>query len=934
MTAGAEPPGGAGRREPRTGAELTALRERAKELSCLYRADEILSCDERPLGETLQALVEALPSGFQFSGACAARVLLDGQVHAGPGFVDAPDAIRAPIRCDGAVIGELAIRYLEPRPAADEGPFLVEERRLLDAVAERIGHFVTECRRRTQRGDAGSGVADGGDPDGTEPDRFAVVLAFLRGTDRKLLIKLTRRMINHLGWSGVSEADTLLQDGAPSTEGADGDENRPSARATLRDVNGLAERTFRLAAAHLGERDVLACLRAWTVEDRVAFLSSALESLETSLSDLAGLLERFQAMELDVVALPAAAKTGLKVALLRRFFTEDLAFINSAKDVVEVADFHELATRTVMPPGSYGKLGGKGAGLFLAGRVAQRSTRHRDLLAGVRVPRTWYVASDAQQHFIRHNDLDEVYDQKYREIEQVRREYPYLVQLFKASPFPPDLAQGLAAALDAFGDRPIIVRSSSLLEDRIGSAFSGKYKSLFLANQGCKAERLAALQDAIAEVYASVFGPDPIEYRARRGLLDVHEQMGILIQEVVGRRIGPYFMPTWSGVAFGTNEFRWSSRIRREDGLMRLVPGLGTRAVDRLTDDYPILIAPGQPQLRVNTTPEEIVRYAPRNVDVIDLESGTFTTVDAAELLRRHGREIPGIHRLVSKFEHGLVRKPLGTAMDFAHDEHVFTFEGLIADTPLVPRIRALLELLQERVGAPVDIEFASDGDDFYLLQCRAQGHGGDSAPATIPLDVSRNRILFSANRFVSNGRVPDIGHIVYVDEEAYAALPDVKSMRQVGEVVGKLNKVLPKGRFILIGPGRWGSRGDIRLGVSVTYSQINNTAMLIEVARQQGSYVPDVSFGTHFFQDLVESDIRYLPLYPDQPDVVFDDDFLRHAHNVLPDLLPRYADLAAVIRVIDVAASAGGKVLRVFLNADLDQALAVLVEPSESPGP
>ena len=86
----------------------------------------------------------------------------------------------------------------------------------------------------------------------------------------------------------------------------------------------------------------------------------------------------------------------------------------------------------------------------------------------------------------------------------------------------------------------------------------------------------------------------------------------------------------------------------------------------------------------------------------------------------------------------------------------------------------------------------------------------------------------------------------------------------------------------MLIGPGRWGSRGDIKLGVSVSYSDINNTAMLLEVARKRGNYVPDLSFGTHFFQDLVESDIKYLPLYPDDPGVVFNEAFLLGAPNLL----------------------------------------------------
>ena len=205
------------------------------------------------------------------------------------------------------------------------------------------------------------------------------------------------------------------------------------------------------------------------------------------------------------------------------------------------------------------------------------------------------------------------------------------------------------------------MRSSSLLEDRVGSAFSGKYKSLFLANQGTKRERLAALQDAIAEVYASVFGPDPIEYRAERGLLDVHEEMGIMIQEVVGRGSVDYFLPAFSGVAFSNNEFRWSSRIKREDGLVRLVPGLGTRAVDRLSDDYPVLIAPGQPGLRVNVTPDEIVRYSPKKVDVINLEENRFETIEVEDLLREHGREIPGIQQMVSAVDEGHIRKPIGS---------------------------------------------------------------------------------------------------------------------------------------------------------------------------------------------------------------------------------------------------------------------------------
>jgi len=201
--------------------------------------------------------------------------------------------------------------------------------------------------------------------------------------------------------------------------------------------------------------------------------------------------------------------------------------------------------------------------------------------------------------------------------------------------------------------------------------------------------------------------------------------------------------------------------------------------------------------------------------------------------------------------------------------------------------------------------------------------------PAPIPKDVPVEDTLFTARRFVSNGHVPDITHVVYVDPEAYAQLRDRADLLAVGEAVGKLNKLLPKRQFILIGPGRWGSRGDIKLGVNVTYSDINSTAMLIEVARKTGDYLPDLSFGTHFFQDLVESEIRYLPLYPD------DDGFLNmrllHAsHNLLTAMLPEYEHLCDVVRVIDVPSASGGRIIRVLMNSELDEAIAVLAEAGE----
>jgi predicted nucleotidyltransferase len=473
-----------------------------------------------------------------------------------------------------------------------------------------------------------------------------------------------------------------------------------------------------------------------------------------------------------------------------------------------------------------------------------------------------------------------------------------------------------------------VVRSSSHLEDRVGTAFSGKYKSLFLANQGTKKECLGALLDAVAEIYASMFGPDPIEYRTERGVLEYDEQMGILIQEVVGSKVGKYFFPAFAGVAFSKNEFRWSPRINRDDGLVRVVPGLGTRAVDRTSDDYPVLIVPGQPELRVNVAVDEIIRYSPSMMDVINLESNSFETVKVSRLLEELEGRYMGLPLVFSILRDGRLVRPSSMMLDLQKDRLYPTFDGLRQDPEFLSQIRGLLEILEETLKTPVDVEFAHDGQDLYLLQCRPQSQGDLAAPAPIPPDIPEDDIVFSASKFVSNGRMEDIRYLVYVDPDKYGAMESLDEMKSVGRAVGRLNKLLPRKQFVLMGPGRWGSRGDIKLGVNVTYADINNTAMLIEIARQKGSFVPDVSFGTHFFQDLVEARIGYLPLYPDVEGNHFAAHFLMRSENILADLVPKYADLSDTIRVIDVGKVTDGKVVKILLNADLDQAVACFSEP------
>ncbi|MCB1181856.1 nucleotidyltransferase domain-containing protein [bacterium] len=748
----------------------------------------------------------------------------------------------------------------------------------------------------------------------------------MRRTRRKQFLRVSRKMLNHLCSIGLSGAQQMLAEFDDAQSGVSvRDGNAPGFRLDLEGSPLFSGAPFELAAEFLGDEEIEQRLEKWVKEEEAGFFSTVVGDPRSTMPEIAQAIRKYHELLLGRSGLNHSTLKSLRVSLIQRFLTEQLDFINVAKEVVRITDFHNILDHVIMPQGSYGKLGGKASGLLLARWILEQPEIAQLGLGEVKFPRTWSIISDAIMDFIKLNDLEDVMDQKFKDITQVRREYPNMIQLFKNSSFPPEVLTGLSRALDYFGEVPLIIRSSSLLEDRFGTAFSGKYKSLFLANQGNKTERMDALLEAVAEVWASVLGPDPIEYRRERGLQEFVEEMGILIQEVVGTRVGRYWLPAFAGVAFSLNEFRWSPRIQRDDGLIRLVPGLGTRAVDRTADDFPVLAVPSQPGLRANQSLDEILRYCPRYADVINLETNSFETVPLEALLKEADGQYPLIDKVFSVLRNGRLEQVSRLMIDPQNDDLVPDMEGLLGGTDFIDKMNALLSTLSQYMNTPVDLEFAHDGKEFYLLQCRPQAMTGDAAPAPIPTDIPADRVIFTAHRHISNGYVPPISHIVYVDPAVYGKLPSAEAMAEVGRAVGLLNGLLPKRRFILIGPGRWGSRGDIKLGVRVTYADINNTAMLIEVARKVGNYLPDLSFGTHFFQDLVEAQIRYLPLYPDDADVVFSAEFLTGSANLLPELLPDHAHLAACVRVIDVPAVTGGDVLHVYLNGDQDRALAAL---------
>jgi pyruvate,water dikinase len=907
------------------GGGFESLRERAKELRCLYAVSDIMQNPALSLEEVFRAVVKVVPEGWQHPECCMARITHGTNVYETPQFGPTPWIQRASFLVNGVVAGSIEVGYRDNATEAAE-PFLLEETKLINTIASWLGRSI-----ETRQAEAGTrGAPPGHAAAGARRQEWEIILDLLRDTDPVLWRRTLRRLMNHLSKLGVPGVQRLIMHLGPATyEEQDRESrgsNQPLRRSDAASVTKLLDEMIRLASIALPSADLTLLVKQWIRQDRLGFLAMATEQRDRSLVEFTELVNRFcRSAREGEAALAPTDDLNVRVTLARRFLTDRLSFIGAAKQHLSIHDFGRLLSHVIGPPQGDGQLGGKAAGLFLAEHILKKRGRGNPLIETIRVPYAWCVSSDGLFEFVRYNNLEDTQSFKYSTSEEVSQGFPYLEQIFKQSFFPPNMLNDLKLALDDLGDWPLIVRSSSLLEDSEGSAFSGKYRSLFLPNTGSKDERLSALVDAITEVYASVFGPDPIQYRKERGLLDFMEEMGILIQRVVGTRVGRYFLPAFAGVAFSNNEFRWSPRIRREDGVIRLVAGLGTRAVDRVGEDYPVLLCPGQPGLRVNASPEEMVHYSQRYVDLLNLETGRFESPHIGTLLRELDGRFPLLDKIVSFYSDGTLRRPMGLVP--LAGEPVITFAGLIETTSFLRQIREALSILQDALGVAVDIEFAHDDKDLYILQCRPQTSGGDERRVPVPTGIAPNRRLFSANRYVSNAQVHGIRYIVYIDPLDYEQLASRREMVAVGEAVRRLNAILPRRSFILMGPGRWGSRGDITLGVRVTYADISNTLMLVEIARTKGGYVPDLSFGTHFFQDLVEAKIRYLALYPDQEGVIFNEAFFRRSPNALASLVPDYAYLQHVVRVIDVEEAASGCDVSVIMDGEEEEALGYLTE-------
>lgn len=616
----------------------------------------------------------------------------------------------------------------------------------------------------------------------------------------------------------------------------------------------------------------------------------------------------------------------IKVVLIRNMISDQLRYINIARKWFTISDLADIKRHKI----GHGRIGGKAAGMVMAARILSESP-NEDVRRCLRTPESYFLGSDLFYTFLSVNNLHHWNDQKYKSEDEMRHDYARIMDDFVAGDFPPSVIQRLETLLTTVGQQPLIVRSSSLLEDNFGTAFAGKYESIFLPNQGHLADNLRALTGAIARIYASTLNPTALLYRRSRGLQDYDERMAVLIQAVEGNRFGDYFLPDVSGVAFSHNQYRWSRQIRPEDGFIRLVWGMGTRAVDRVGNDYPRLVALSHPTLRPSNTARAIRRYSQQFVDLIDLKDNQFKTLPVHEVLKGN---YPPLRFLAQVDQEGYFRSIRSRLVDASPKDLILTFEELLRRTPFAERMRSILSVLESEYGSPVDVEFIADVIDaghradikISLIQCRPLSYMKEETQVDLPDDLPPDRTIFSSSIMVAGGWLQEINYVLFVPPEAYFSVPTQSGRHKLERAIGKLNAALVNTQFICVGPGRWGTSNP-DLGVHVDYADIFNSKALVELSGKGIGPAPEPSLGTHFFQDLLEGEIYPLAITIGEDD--FNRDFFYETPNRLSEWINGEPALFKRLRLIKVSDYRENAHMEIIMNGEKGRAVAFLAESS-----
>lgn len=545
-----------------------------------------------------------------------------------------------------------------------------------------------------------------------------------------------------------------------------------------------------------------------------------------------------------------------------------------------------------------GLIGGKACGLLAARKLIENLLpEYVELLE----PHdSFFIGSDVFCGYLKDNDCLELRERQRKEKEHFR-EGEELKERLRNGNFSEEIREGFLKIIRHYDKTPIIVRSSSFLEDGYGNAFSGKYESIFCMSQGEEEERLYELEEAVRKVYASTMNPSALEYRRKRKLLGADEQMALLVQRVEGQRYENYYMPVAAGMGCSYNPYKWMEHLNPDAGMLRLVAGLGTRAVERTPGDYPRLVGLDRAQANMRTTVAERHKFSQRQVDVLDLEQGMHSTVSLdkiIELLPSWQKKMVLSHDTEAEYllaQRGRYRKI-----------YFSDCQGLVDNNAFIRMMRRVLKMLEKEYERPVDVEFALSSPQkevwrVNLFQCRPL-QVSVSEQIQIPEEMEKEFLFDVRRTSMRRSKKERLDRIVWVDPQKYYECPHAKKP-DVGRLIGKINQYYEEEdkKLMLLVPGRIGTSSP-ELGVPVVYADISQFIAICEVAYSKAGYHPELSYGSHMFQDLVEADVYYGAINENSKTKVYRPELLETCREILKDIFPEETELSEIVKIYDTS--------------------------------
>lgn len=547
-----------------------------------------------------------------------------------------------------------------------------------------------------------------------------------------------------------------------------------------------------------------------------------------------------------------------------------------------------------------GMIGGKSCGMLLARAIIRNN--EPDIAECLEPHDSFYVGSDLYYTYIVDNGLWDLRIKQRTEEGYFNLAEEFAEKLMSGS-FSDIMREQFVRIIEYYGRDPYIIRSSSILEDGFGNAFAGKYDSVFCANRGSLEERLNEFENAIKTVYKSTMSLSALDYRKRRGLDKRDEQMALLIQRVSGSYYGSYYMPCAAGVGYSYSPYKVMKDSDATAGMLRLVMGLGTSAVDRTEGSYPRIVNLDSPQKTSYSSSADKHRFSQGKAEVINMATHQMEKI----MCDRLESDLPDYLTNIL-MEHDYEAESRLREMGRSRAVRFVSCKGLVTNEKLMEQMRRMLRCIQNEYDYPVDTEFTiniSENNEYSidLLQCRPLQIQETSEGTVIPEGIPEDKILLeSKGASMGMCKADKLDIVVLVDPVKYYNMP-YKDKPEVARLIGKLNwHYRDKDKhMMLIVPGRVGTSSP-ELGVPTSFADISAFEIVCELEEQRAGYNPELSFGSHIFQDLVEAQILYTAVFNNTKTLRYCHEMLEGVKDLIADFCEEGSSLADIVHVYDVS--------------------------------